>query len=235
MMRFRRNSCRPLIWCAVVGYALVISGVPLTGVAVPADSSGAAAKRLAAKDRSVPFPCMDRPCGCVTAKQCFTTCCCHTPAETLAWAEANRVSVDVLQALRRRVAEPEEPTASCCAVATAATAPCDDDGDYFDVCFEYEHLSAAGTADEQRPTVAGSEAPPAAPEVAPISRQTVVLKALLACGGVVSQWLAVGTCLLAVGVVPVACGQPLPERFVGSSVRDCGERAEPAAPPPRLG
>ena len=202
----------------------------------PADSSGAAAKRLAAKDRSVPFPCMDRPCGCVTAKQCFTTCCCHTPAETLAWAEANRVSVDVLQALRRRVAEPEEPMDSCCAVAAAAKAPCDDDGDYVDVCFEYEHLSAAGTADEQRPSGGWRRSTSCGPRgVTDLAADGGAEgTACLRWGGepVAGGWHLLACCRV---VVPVACGQPLPERLVGSSVRDCGERAEPAAPPPRLG
>jgi len=33
---------------------------------------------------------MDKACRWPQAKQCFTTCCCHTPAETLAWAQGPR-------------------------------------------------------------------------------------------------------------------------------------------------
>jgi len=56
-------------WLAILGYTLVASGLPLPlgGVGVPAARDTATTKRLAAKDRSRPFPCMDKPCGCDTA------------------------------------------------------------------------------------------------------------------------------------------------------------------------
>lgn len=38
------------------------------------------------KDRTVPFPCMDRPCGCASAEQCWSSCCCTTKDERVAWA-----------------------------------------------------------------------------------------------------------------------------------------------------
>lgn len=38
------------------------------------------------KDRSLPFPCQDRPCGCMSAAQCWRKCCCFTDQEKLAWA-----------------------------------------------------------------------------------------------------------------------------------------------------
>jgi hypothetical protein len=44
-----------------------------------------------AKDRSVPFPCQDRPCGCRSAAECWQSCCCFTREEHLAWARANNV------------------------------------------------------------------------------------------------------------------------------------------------
>jgi hypothetical protein len=44
------------------------------------------------KDNSQPFPCQSCPCGCKTAEQCWTNCCCFTPAERLAWAEKNGVT-----------------------------------------------------------------------------------------------------------------------------------------------
>jgi hypothetical protein len=43
------------------------------------------------KDSSQPFPCQDHPCGCQTAEQCWTHCCCFTPQERWAWARAHGV------------------------------------------------------------------------------------------------------------------------------------------------
>ena len=45
-----------------------------------------------AKDRTAPFPCLDRPCGCATAAGCWERCCCFTHAQKLAWADANGVT-----------------------------------------------------------------------------------------------------------------------------------------------
>ena len=64
-------------WLAVLLY-LPVS----TGIAVPVAGG---------KDLSTPFPCMDRQCGCRTAEQCWRSCCCHSLAQRLAWAEANDV------------------------------------------------------------------------------------------------------------------------------------------------
>ncbi len=44
------------------------------------------------KDNSQPFLCQNWPCGCKTAEQCWTACCCFTPAERFAWAEKNGVT-----------------------------------------------------------------------------------------------------------------------------------------------
>lgn len=44
------------------------------------------------KDSSQPFPCQNRPCGCKAATQCWTSCCCFSAAEKLAWAERNGVT-----------------------------------------------------------------------------------------------------------------------------------------------
>jgi hypothetical protein len=38
------------------------------------------------KDRSVPFPCMDRSCGCHDAADCKKHCCCFSSEEKLAWS-----------------------------------------------------------------------------------------------------------------------------------------------------
>lgn len=38
-----------------------------------------------------PFPCQGCGCGCKTAEQCWTGCCCFTPSQRIAWAKANGV------------------------------------------------------------------------------------------------------------------------------------------------
>ncbi|HVS37562.1 MAG TPA: hypothetical protein VMS17_18510 [Gemmataceae bacterium] len=46
----------------------------------------------ARRDRSVPYPCMDNPCGCSCAEDCWRHCCCTTPEERWAWAAAHDVT-----------------------------------------------------------------------------------------------------------------------------------------------
>jgi hypothetical protein len=38
------------------------------------------------------FPCEGCACGCLSARDCWTNCCCHSPAERLAWATRNGVT-----------------------------------------------------------------------------------------------------------------------------------------------
>lgn len=45
------------------------------------------------KDRSTPYPCMNRPCGCASADQCWKQCCCFTNQQKVAWAKANNVEL----------------------------------------------------------------------------------------------------------------------------------------------
>jgi hypothetical protein len=220
-MRMDPSRMRRTTWWAVIGYVLVASGLPLPG-GVPPTGGDAAAKRLSAKDRSRPFPCMDKPCGCTTAEQCFTNCCCHTPAELLAWAQARRIEPAVIVALERRAAGPEgvasggtvgRPTqaANCC--STAARPAC--------------------CAETDRPACCSASAPvPVEPEAVPVAVRTVVLRAMLACGGIVSQWLTVGGSL-----PPPRVEFSLPSPFVEVCI--CGDYAAdsisvaPALPPPR--
>jgi len=44
------------------------------------------------KDLRVPFPCQDKVCGCRSADDCWASCCCHSDAEKLAWAEKHGIS-----------------------------------------------------------------------------------------------------------------------------------------------
>jgi hypothetical protein len=200
---------RATIWLATIGYALVASGLPLPlGGMQPASPTSAAAKRLAGKDRSQPFPCMDKPCGCATAEQCFSNCCCNTPAELLAWAKANRVEPGLIAALKRRAAAPVSQ-ASCCSTA-AKTSCCAEAVESY--CCE-------------------SESP--VPEAMPVSAKTVVLRAMLACGGSVAEWLALGAALPQPPVM--ACdraAEPIASLIL-TDESSLSERLAPEGPPPR--
>ena len=57
-----------------------------------ASTSGFPLPRLATRDSvGTPFPCQDHGCGCSSASQCWTDCCCFTMKQKLAWAQANDV------------------------------------------------------------------------------------------------------------------------------------------------
>lgn len=75
----------------------------------------------AGKDRSQPFPCQDRPCGCRSAKQCWQKCCCFTNAQKVAWAKQHRVAVpeEVLTAALREQRQATEIARKNCCSKTA--------------------------------------------------------------------------------------------------------------------
>ncbi len=79
--RSRRGFVAALL---IVNQLVIASGLPLPAVA-------AAVGEATKKDLSKPFPCMNRPCGCKNADECWHSCCCFTMRERLAWAEANGI------------------------------------------------------------------------------------------------------------------------------------------------
>jgi len=222
-------------WLALAGYALVASGLPLPlGLLAPPDAA-VADVQLAGKDRSRPFPCMDKPCGCATAEQCFTNCCCHTPAERLAWAKAHAVEPAVLAALARRVATEvvkAQPAGGCCAAAAkpepacCGSGGCDDSApsapatDEPDVCADFQSLAAE------------SPRPDADPAPAVGRPRTVTLQSMLACGGIITSWLAVGGSLPPPRV-EFAVDPPLVAVCICGDLSAGGLPAAPALPPPR--
>ena len=233
----RLRRFRVTAWLAIAGYALLASGLPLPLGMLTPRGDALADTRLAAKDRSRPFPCMDKPCGCATAEQCFKNCCCHTPAERLAWAKAHSVEPAVLAALEKRVAADAvgaKPTGSCCAAkATKKPACCSDRGvpprnlaDEPGVCADYQSLAAEPTGDDSEP--ASDE-----PAQSPPRMRTVTLQAMLACGGILTQWLAVGGSLPPLKVEAARPLPPLVDRIVLADDHPGSVLRAPDAPPPR--
>lgn len=82
----RKLSSRRVI-AIITLFALLLSVLPLS---IPSTRSHEIDPNQ--KDQSQPFPCMNRPCGCNTAAQCWKECCCFNKQEKLAWARKNGVT-----------------------------------------------------------------------------------------------------------------------------------------------
>jgi hypothetical protein len=109
----RRMAHKSCVLLAIAGYGIACFGFPVV--------------RHSEKDLSKPFPCADRPCGCMSADSCWDHCCCFSREQKLAWAVEHGVEVPAW-VLARKV-EPEKasqavakcshckptPTKSCCA------------------------------------------------------------------------------------------------------------------------
>ena len=232
-------------WLAIAGYAVVASGLPLP---VGRHPDAVTASRLAAKDRSRPFPCMDKPCGCATAEQCFTSCCCNTPAQTLAWAKAHAVEPAVLAALEHRVAgggraRTRAERAACCSskAPSVEEACCKAKQATSVACAEelassgYLSTAAMPVAKPVARVVPSScdESPSGDPSPSPQPRhRTVTLRAMLACGGIVADWFAAGAALPPPRVELSPALAMLDACTPGDE--SCASPASsPAAPPPR--
>ena len=248
------------MWSIVCWHALVISGLPLPVDAFSSSMAplGVASERIASKDRTKPFPCMNKPCGCLSAKQCFQKCCCHTPAETLAWAEQHDLSPEVLRVLQRRVDQlthakqnqnksGPKVQETCChtgdlkPVVSATTSAEEVTGNDMcgeDICFEYEYLSSAGdkesSSGHSSQDVLQDDKHDAV-HIEVMSEHSIILKSLLACGGLVSEWFASGLALLPSPVEMVCCGQLFLESPGQRPLVLCGIRSAPPTPPPCLG
>lgn len=75
--------------------------------------------KLKPSSHAPPFPCQDRPCGCSSPEQCWTSCCCFSPAERQAWASERHIAPPdyaVLATTASKVPDDSHRrTASCCA------------------------------------------------------------------------------------------------------------------------
>jgi hypothetical protein len=126
------------------------------------------------------FPCMDCPCGCNSAEQCWRSCCCHTLAERMDWAREHGVrppEYAIDEARRQKIDlcwldEPAESQAvkTCCAAKAGHNKPC--------CCCHHDDLSTTDSSDKA-------------------ARRVVVWKAL-ARGGQSLNWLAAVPTLIAV-------------------------------------
>ncbi|MEP0845287.1 MAG: hypothetical protein HRF50_00540 [Phycisphaerae bacterium] len=61
---------------------------------------------------SLDFPCAGHACGCVSAEQCFSACCCFAPAVRLAWAREHAAPTALIALIAQ--ADPVSRDGSCC-------------------------------------------------------------------------------------------------------------------------
>ena len=194
----------------------------------------------------------------MSAKQCFQKCCCHTPDETLAWAKQHDVSPEILHTLQRRVGQHtnqkqiqvdsgQNIQKTCChkddrrpnsAVKKAAEEGATNDMCGEDICFEYEYLSSAGekeSSSENSPQPELQKDKHHAANIEVMSERSIILKSLLACRGLVSEWFASGLALLPAAVEAVCRGQIFLEAPEQRPYFLRGVRFAPPTPPPCLG
>ena len=93
--------------CLIMGSMLIV----MMGIPMPSGMK---------KDRSVPFPCQDRACGCLSAADCKHGCCCFSKSERRDWAEQRGLDVSTLvdePAASESIPlhSPDSVEVSCCA------------------------------------------------------------------------------------------------------------------------
>ena len=137
----------------------------------------------------------------------------------------------MLAALERRVvcdtatptgccaAAREEP--SCCAAATCESA----DSETPDACDDYRSLAAAAVPSPEPHAEGVDEAS---------GTRVVILRDMLACGGILTAWLACGAALPPPRVAPPGHDAPAGALALDDVVAP-SVSADPATPPPRVG
>jgi hypothetical protein len=119
MFWFQRRSC---FWPSRQQIIAIVLLVVSVAVHLPLPHSVSPGK--VKKDLSRPFPCQDRPCGCLSAEHCKKKCCCFTADQKLAWARSHGVDPEevVAQSVRPPRSNKSAPDAvkrqDCCSTTT---------------------------------------------------------------------------------------------------------------------
>lgn len=204
---------------ALAAYLIAAVGVPLPS--------------FQGKDRSQPFPCMDRPCSCKSAAACWTSCCCTTPEERLHWAHEHGVEPPsaLLAAVSSNAAEAKAPAArACCA---RRSSPDDDHaanaapGPRSHGCGHDHGTSPCSAADRHEP-IATAEQSQDADAV-----DFVVISAMRECQGLSPLWSALSAATLPPAPVSFEFEWRLASWIAVRSDSASSLSSSPAVPPPR--
>ncbi len=177
------------------------------------------------KDRSAPFPCQHRPCGCRSAEQCWRKCCCFTNIQKLAWAKANGVQPPeyVVAAAKKEQPVSTCGTRGCCHKTTKP------------LVLAIKNAESTASVKSQRSCCEKPRKLPNPSAKTPVESQADVVIIALAeeCQGHSSFWNSLPWLILPEPIVPPAFladdrEQLLPVSEVALSVSD-----RPPVPPPR--
>ena len=172
--RWRRGALALLL---IANQVVICAGLPLPAVAAAPQ-----------KDRGQPFPCMDRPCGCMNAQQCWRSCCCFSMQEKLAWAEAHHIEPPayVREEAEREARESKRTRETCpaCGHCSQRSGPTSQTGS---VCAagSAERASCPNCAKQASPRAELRQTPQQGkvPEPQPLSTRWVVWIMALGCQG----------------------------------------------------
>lgn len=207
------------------------------------------------KDRSQPFPCQHRPCGCRSADQCWKRCCCFTQAQKLAWAKRNgvtppdfvrvadtdesrrtrsvNVSLKTPAAASRGTDELRNRTSSCCAKSKSISTALEQRR----TCDETDHDARIAALAIAQTRGRGPVAPRSSPSAVSsrIRSRVVIGVATQACQGVGWTWSAVPWITWSAPSIRFIPDHTASRRPVMHSDRRVEQPLEPPVPPPRIG
>jgi hypothetical protein len=160
-----------------------------------------------AKDLSTPFPCMNRVCGCSSAEECWTSCCCTTREERIAFVLEHGLE---MPAALKEADEPPTARRTCCSSKS-------------------ECAGCQSPSKEKKPGCDSCALPKK-----PARKGLVLLSAALKCKGLTSMLLQFGGAVIPTNAslppfVPTAQGL----LTLADDLRD-GVSLSPPAPPPRI-
>ena len=221
MFWFLRQSA-PRLTQRLIGL-VVLCGVCLAIVPLPQ-----APVVTAEKDRSKPFPCQDRPCGCRSAEQCWKSCCCFTNVEKVLWAKSHEVELPEFV-----LAAAAEETAKL-----AATAKCRSGsgcGGCRDAAPSCCHAKSARSPEVPAAETAVKSRAPAAAPPSRNGTKWVLGVAARGCRGEHGTISALPVSIPAPRSVLRCTAPVVVATFILASESEGGISRQPAVPPPRTG
>lgn len=199
-----RRSCAAV---ALLAYLVTSVGLPLPG--------------RPRKDHTVPFPCQDNPCGCQSAQECWQNCCCNTPEQRRAWAEAHGVTPPAYAVLAPRgwdTRPQRKPAPAKCDLCATVAAECEG-------C-ERPAPSCCKINPKSNPAEAKSKA-------TPTWRWRIGIT-VFRCRGISLFWLQGGSALPPPPIVAWLPAFPLVDQVNDGSARPLRLPHVPPKPPPRF-
>lgn len=155
------------------------------------------------KDQSVPYPCMNRPCGCASAEQCWRSCCCTTKSERIAWAKEHLGYIPAALASASDHGATEHESSKAVATSKCDHGHCDSPESKACCREKTSHSDPEGESD----VVASDE---------PQSR-SVVFSEMMKCRGLSAVWSIFS---LALPVVPPSPSPTIPRRIESVTIQD---------------